>query len=246
MDITAWITDSPRRIKHALLSVVTVFLPLSAMAQSLPLGPPAAPPPNSPAATESYGGTVSQYLLNPRGDVDGLLLSDGTQVHFPPHLNAQLTQTVKPSDRIVAEGVREGDINFRAVQITNASTGQSVMDTPPTDAERPLPPGLAQDDLKPLQTQGKVKVALTNPRGDVDGVVLENGAIVHFPPDVGIRMSAQLQPGSAISAKGYGTANQYGLAMDAMEIGAPGGPMTQIYASDAIRTLPRAAGQLGR
>ena len=77
-------------------------------------------------------------------------------------------------------------------------------------------------------------------------MVLENGAIVHFPPDIGIRMSALLQPGSAISAKGYGTANQYGLAMDAMEIGAPGGPMTQIYASDAIRTPQRAIGPIGR
>jgi hypothetical protein len=29
-------------------------------------------------------GTVLQYLLNARGEVDGLLLEDGTLVKFPP------------------------------------------------------------------------------------------------------------------------------------------------------------------
>src|SRR5262249_29128996 len=31
-------------------------------------------------------GTVKQYTLTPRGDVDGLILNDGTEVKLPPHL----------------------------------------------------------------------------------------------------------------------------------------------------------------
>lgn len=31
-------------------------------------------------------GTVLHYLLNPRGEVDGLLFEGGTFIKFPPHL----------------------------------------------------------------------------------------------------------------------------------------------------------------
>jgi hypothetical protein len=43
---------------------------------------------------------VARYTLTPRGDVDGLLLSDGTEVHFPPHISAQLVYAIKPGDAI--------------------------------------------------------------------------------------------------------------------------------------------------
>jgi hypothetical protein len=29
-------------------------------------------------------GTVHQFLLNPHGDADGMILTDGTEIHFPP------------------------------------------------------------------------------------------------------------------------------------------------------------------
>lgn len=34
-------------------------------------------------------GTVRQYTLTPRGDVDGLILTDGTEVKVPPHLTGR-------------------------------------------------------------------------------------------------------------------------------------------------------------
>ena len=50
----------------------------------------------------SINGTVQAYLLNRSGQVDGLLLSDGKQLHLPPHLSATLQETVKPGDTIEA------------------------------------------------------------------------------------------------------------------------------------------------
>jgi hypothetical protein len=35
---------------------------------------------------EEVRGTVVQYLLNPQGKVDGLVLDDGIFIKFPPHL----------------------------------------------------------------------------------------------------------------------------------------------------------------
>ena len=51
-----------------LASVVGVTISLAEPAPQMPI-----------AATEQIGGTVSMYLLNPRGEVDGLLLTDGTR-----------------------------------------------------------------------------------------------------------------------------------------------------------------------
>jgi hypothetical protein len=39
-----------------------------------------------PAHLPETKGTVDRFLLNPHGDADGLLLTDGMEVHFPPHM----------------------------------------------------------------------------------------------------------------------------------------------------------------
>ena len=43
-------------------------------------------------------GTIRQYTLTPRGDVDGLILTDGTEVKLPPHLTGQIVFAVRPGD----------------------------------------------------------------------------------------------------------------------------------------------------
>ncbi|HEY1431542.1 MAG TPA: hypothetical protein VGF39_07945, partial [Stellaceae bacterium] len=50
-------------------------------------------------------GKVAQYSLTPRGDVDGLILEDGTEIHLPPHLGAQLVFAIKPGDRVTVHGL---------------------------------------------------------------------------------------------------------------------------------------------
>jgi hypothetical protein len=35
-------------------------------------------------------GIVQRFTLTPRGELDGFLLADGTQVHLPPHLTSNL------------------------------------------------------------------------------------------------------------------------------------------------------------
>ena len=92
-----------------------------AFAQPVPPQPPAGPaaaplPPRGPAAgaapiydpqqLPAIKGTVSRYTLTPRGDVDGLILSDGTEVHFPPHLSTQLVYAVKPGDAATVRGLK--------------------------------------------------------------------------------------------------------------------------------------------
>jgi hypothetical protein len=45
-------------------------------------------------------GRVRQFTLTPRGDVDGLILADGTEVKLPPHLSAQVVYSIRPGDEV--------------------------------------------------------------------------------------------------------------------------------------------------
>lgn len=51
-------------------------------------------------------GTVKQYTLTPRGDVDGVILTDGTEVKLPPHLTAQTVFAIHPGDEVSVRGLR--------------------------------------------------------------------------------------------------------------------------------------------
>jgi len=83
-------------------------------------------------------GRVKQYTLTPRGDVDGLILADGTEVKLPPHLSAQIVYTIRPGDEVSIRGLRARAIALvDAASITNISTGRSVADNgPPRGPDR--------------------------------------------------------------------------------------------------------------
>ena len=201
-----------------------------AAATSLAQLPPA---PAAPvAATEQIAGTVSMYLLNPRGEVDGLLLADGTQVKFPPHMSADLTQLVKPNERVTAQGVREVPPVFTAFTITNSS-GQSLNEARPM--QPPPPPDLQGMNLKPMQVDGKIRIVLYAPRSEIEGAVLDSGVIVRVAPHASGQFSTLFQAGAAISAKGYGTENEFGRCFEATEIGAGGQTLAPLYGAALIR-----------
>jgi hypothetical protein len=221
------------KTEHLLISALAL-----AVTTTVSLAQPLPPPPNTQpvAATDQVSGTVSMYLLNPRGEVDGLLLADGTQVKFPPHMSADLTRVVRPNDRITAQGTREVSPVFTAFTIANAN-GQLINEARPT--RPPAPPDLRGVTLKSMQADGKVQVVLHAPRGEVEGAVLDNGTIVRIAPHASAQFNALLQPGATISAKGYGTENELGRCLEATEIGAAGQMLTPIYSVAAMPPGPR-------
>jgi hypothetical protein len=79
---------------------------LLATAASAQVPPPPGNPPLAWQQSLTIGGTVTRFTLTPRGDLDGLILSDGTQVHVPPHLSAELAAAVKPGDTVTVSGSR--------------------------------------------------------------------------------------------------------------------------------------------
>ena len=188
--------------------------------------PAAGPAVFNPDQLPTIQGKVAQFSLTPRGDVDGVILQDGTQVHMPPHFGPLLAQAVKPGDAVTVHGLRaEARPVVQAGSITDDATGHSVVDNGPPGG----PPGAA-GDRQHLDVSGKVREALYGPRGEINGALLEDGTQVHLPPGEAARLASLLQPGQMLQAQGYGVAGALGRSLAAEQIGAPGGQMTRIAA----------------
>ena len=127
-------------------------------------------------------GTVRQYTLTPRGDVDGLILSDGTEVKVPPHLTGQIVYSTHPGDAVTIRGLRARALPLvQAESITNNANGRTVVDNGP-----PGPAGAGPETT----LSGRVSATLHGARGEVNGALLDNGIILRLPPPEADRMQA--------------------------------------------------------
>jgi hypothetical protein len=187
---------------------------------------PKEPPPKAKGAqgpelpSSTIAGNVTRYLITPMGDVEGLVLDTGTVARLPMHMGKDLVEVVKVGDAVSIEGVKDDQgTAFRAYSITDIKTKQIVVRRDKTWTEVTLPKSLRSLGLKELTANGAVQTILTGPQGETQGVILDNGTIVRFGKDAVYAASAQMKIGAKLAAKGFGTENEYGRAIDAASIG---------------------------
>ncbi|HUC71762.1 MAG TPA: hypothetical protein VMS01_11265 [Stellaceae bacterium] len=203
-----------------------------------PLPPP--PPPAAAADTAplynpdqlpAQRGQVQQFTLTPRGDIDGLILADGTEVKTPPHLSTQIAYSVKPGDTVVIHGLHAAALPLiQAASITDEATARTVVDNGPPEPGRgpggppprppPAPdagPGAALPGL--TQVPGRVRMALHGPRGDVNGALLDDGTVLRLPPPEAYRFTDLLQPGQALVAEGSELVSAVGKVVEVRQLG---------------------------
>ena len=155
-------------------------------------------------------GTVAQYLPTPRGEVDGLLLTDGTEVHVPPHLSTQLVFAVKPGDEVTIHGLHARAVKLlAAAEVTNDATHVTIAWGGPH--------GMRGGHK--LHAEGTVKAPLYGPRGEINGVLLADGTVVRLPPPEAHKLAAMLDVGKTVVARGVGYAGPLGRSLDARQIG---------------------------
>lgn len=192
----------------------------SAAAQPPPAPPPpiAAAPGAAPDQWPLLSGQVIAFGLTPRGDVDGVILADGTEAHLPPHLGPALLRAVRVGDQVAIRGLRAYAVPVvQAVSITDNATGQTVVDTgPPGPGMAPFPP--FPGPAAPMTAAGRVRFALYGPRGDLNGAMLEDGTQLHLPPPEAAAEAAMLAPGAMVSASGFGLATPYGRVIEAQQL----------------------------
>jgi hypothetical protein len=194
--------------------------------------PPPPPSAISVAATGAWGqqadiqGIVKAFTMTPVGDLDGMILTDGTEVHVPPHLSTQLAAAVRPGESVRVLGWRSSVPNFIVATSLTGQRGQSVVDQgppPPGTMPPPPPPGQPAPGAQQATVQGRVQQVLHGPRGDVNGALLDDGTTIKVPPPLGWQASSSLQPGQVVTVQGWALSNAYGRVIDAQTIGA--GPM---------------------
>jgi hypothetical protein len=214
--------------KFAIASLMLVVSTAAVTAQPMP--PQAAPPPQmATRGGTGLQGTVARLLPTPQGEVDGLLLEDGKIVRFPPHMSAALLGVVGQGDAVVIDGMAgPAGGEMRAWRITNRSTGRSVTEAPP-----PFPPEPRAWSGRDMRVTGVVGRILTGGRGETNGVILDDGTVVRFPPHVAEAFANILVPGTRLVAQGYGSSGPAGTALEAVALGSsesammivgPGGP----------------------
>ena len=179
-----------------------------------------------PSQLPAIQGKVAEYSLTPRGDVDGLILADGTEVHLPPHLGTQLIYAVKPGDAVTIRGLKARAIPMvQAISVKNDATGNTVTDTGTSG-----PPGGRDAQQAALNDTGRVKAQLHGPRGDLNGALLEDGTIVRLPPPEAQRLASALAVGASLTVQGDGIEGPLGRVIEAHSMGPDATHLTQVAA----------------
>jgi hypothetical protein len=105
---------------------------------AFPTGMPGTPPPVVPKGKggpipgeyRTVQGIVKEFTRAPRGEVDGVLLSDGTMAHWPSHLQERFTEIVTKGDRVQVVGQMEtgprGDTKLEVSTLTNLPAGRGT------------------------------------------------------------------------------------------------------------------------
>lgn len=139
-------------------------------------------------------GKVLQLIRNDRDDVDGLLLDNDVKVHFPPHIGREVVKLVKKGDNVRILGREEkrpkGETVFVATQIE--SQGTTIKVAPPRPPQE-----------RPMTAKGTVRELITNRAGDVDGLRLEDGTEVKFPPHQGKELKTLVSKGDVVRIEGH-------------------------------------------
>ena len=161
-----------------------------------------------PNQLPSYRGQVQLFTLTPPGDIDGLILTDGTEIKTPPHLSTALALTIRPGDSITVHGLKAAQLPLvQALSVTNDATGRSVIDFGPDHAGPPSP---VSQTAERQAVSGRIRMLLHGPLGDINGVLLEDDTVLRVPPPEVSRFNALFAPGQAIAARGIGARQRCG------------------------------------
>ena len=239
MDLYAWPTGAPMQDKRlhvifaGILMVGLVHPNLSPARDRASDHSPSVPVLDPPSMEKPpvADGVVDRYLLNPRGDVSGLLLRDGSQMHVTLRAAQDLTTAIQPGDHVRVHGRRVSDSPLvKPDVIINVTDGRSF--TVPYRLDLPMPPREERPTVTEMNAAGTIRVLLYDHLKDVvNGALLSDGTQVRLPPDVGEHFHASLQQNMDVEVRGYGTTTPYGSALEASAIGRKGQPLTHLDAS---------------
>ena len=173
--------------------------------------------------------------VDPRGEVEGLLLADGPICMSPP-----VRRTAAASSQAWRSGAglwpacSSGRIGTtRCDQKSYPGTTFIV----PVRLDLPLPEQESRLSVTELYASGTIRVLLYHPfKHVVQGIILSDGTQVRLPLDASEELRRSFHVGDTVTVRGNGTLNQFGRAIEALAIGRDPGSLSTLDAS--LHRLP--------
>src|SRR3954452_20221095 len=98
-------------------------------------------PRKDPNTLPTVAGTVERLVPGPKGEAEGLVLTDpagrSRLVRFPPHLAREVEVLVRPGDFVAARGEPGGKGGPSAAGALTAADGRAVVDRAPKAHGKP-------------------------------------------------------------------------------------------------------------
>lgn len=172
-------------------------------------------------------GKVVRVTTAPKGEVDGVILEDGTWIHWPPHLADEYAPLAQPESRVQAKGRkevnREGKEWFETFTLTNQETKASYeredVGPPP---KRPHHGSRERSEKKTIE--GTIRSFTTAPKGETDGAIFEDGTVIHWPPHREEEFVTLVKVGEKVQVTGWNERTPHGEAhFEVVSLEGPGG-----------------------
>jgi len=184
-------------------------------------------------------GTLDRFVLNPKADIDGLLLTDGTEIHTPPHLSSELLAALAPGAKLTAHGVKTRDGGVITAVAIDPDQGERIVDNGPGHKhdKHKKPPHPTEKHGKSALHRGAIQRLLHGPKGHAHGVMLDDGVVVRFPPHAAKSFADLLVIDAPLSVHGVSRTTEHGTVIDAEAMGME--PSTLIEVAKRLEHAPK-------
>jgi hypothetical protein len=174
--------------------------------------------PIDPARPTEAQGSVTQFLMNEHGDLDGFILDGIWQVYFPPHLSASVTAHVMQGDTVRVKGVAPLRLDVMSVVAIEAEDGKTIVDD-----GRERNRGRHNDNKRdvervPVDMIGTVVLPLYGPGGELCGALLGGGTSLRMAVRAAEDASSYFTPGTRVHAWGELVASALASTLDVDKI----------------------------
>lgn len=187
---------------------------------------PLGPGPVEQASRTTISGVVRSFNYGP-GGLDGVVLDQGTVVHFPPEYSGPVSAAAPVGSAVAVSGWSHigpaGDTLFDAETITNQRSRASIMIAAGLPSPPAPPPGpaayAAQAQVSPAPgvwpsqmpdaapvppavVTGVIRSLNYGIDGQVNGFVLSDGTPIYFPPEVAGQVTRSVAVGGRVRVAG--------------------------------------------
>ena len=181
-------------------------------------------PHQDPNTLPATAGTVERLVPGPKGEVEGLVLTDpegrSRLVRFPPHLAREVEALVGPGAFVSVRGETAGEAGPIAAAALTAADGRAVVDRGPKAHAGPPRQGRpAPRRREDAEVTARVRLTLTAPKGEPHGAILEDGTVVRLGPKEAERFADLLRPGARLAARGPAIGTAHGTVLEAEGLG---------------------------